>query len=165
MFGTNIDMFKRVLAEVRKATKLTMIPKLAPDCADIAAFARAAEECGADAISLINSYPSMAVDIETRKPKIANVTGGLTGPAIRPIAVRLVWMASKAVKIPVIGIGGITCAADALEFMIVGATAVAVGTANFTNPDTAANVVSGLEDYLVRHQLDDIRQVVGTFQK
>lgn len=165
MFGTNIDMFKRVLSEVRKATKLPMIPKLAPDCSDIAAFARAAEECGADAISLINSYPSMAVDVETRKPKIANVTGGLTGPAIRPIAVRLVWMASKAVKIPVIGIGGITCAADALEFMIVGATAVAVGTANFTNPDTAAHVVSGLQDYLVRHQLDDIRQVVGTFQK
>jgi len=165
MFGTNIDMFKRVLSEVRKATKLPMIPKLAPDCSDIAAFARAAEECGADAISLINSYPSMAVDVETRKPKIANVTGGLTGPAIRPIAVRLVWMASKAVKIPVIGIGGITCAADALEFIVVGATAVAVGTANFTNPNTAASVVSGLEDYLVRHQFDDIRQVVGTFQK
>ena len=165
MFSTNIDMFKRVLSEVRKATKLPMIPKLAPDCSDITAFARAAEECGADAISLINSYPSMAVDVETRKPKIANVTGGLTGPAIRPIAVRLVWMASKAVKIPVIGIGGITCAADALEFMIVGATAVAVGTANFTNPDTAALVVAGLEDYLVRHQLDDIGKVVGTFQK
>ncbi len=162
MFGTDLDMFKRVIAAIRKATKLPMIPKLAPNVSDIAAYAKASEECGADAISLINSFPAMAVDIETKLPKLSNKTGGLTGPAIKPIAIRLVWQAAKAVKIPVIGIGGIYSADDALEFLIVGASAVAVGTANFTNPDTAINVVAGIEKYLADHGIARVQDLVGT---
>jgi dihydroorotate dehydrogenase (NAD+) catalytic subunit len=162
VFGTDIDMFRRVLAAIRKATRAPMIPKLAPNVADITAFARAAEEEGADALSLVNSFPAMAVDIETRKPRLANVTGGLSGPAIKPIAVRLVWQAARAVRIPVIGIGGIYCADDAIEFLMVGARAVAVGTANFTNPDTALNVVAGIREFLVRKKLRRVRDLVGT---
>jgi dihydroorotate dehydrogenase (NAD+) catalytic subunit len=164
LFSSNLDLFRRVIDAVRKKTKLPMIPKLAPDIANIRAFAKAAEECGADAISLINSVPAMAIDVETRKPKLGNVTGGLSGPAIRPIAVKLVWEAARAVKIPVMGIGGIACAADALEFLIAGASAVAVGTANFTHPPTALEVVSGIEAYLVRHGLNSVRELVGSLK-
>jgi len=137
---------------------------LAPNTSDITVFAKAAEECGADAISLINSYPAMAIDIEKREPILANKTGGLSGPAIHPIAVRLVWQASQAVSIPVIGIGGITSAEDALEFIIVGATAVQVGTANFTHPPTALEVVEGLRAYLQRHGLDRLDPLVGSIK-
>jgi len=162
VFGTDIDMFRRVLEKIRTATRLPMIPKLAPNVSDIAAFARAAESCGANAISLINSFPGMAVDIKTRRPRLANVTGGLTGPAIRPIAVRLVWQAAQAVNIPVIGMGGISRLEDALEFFIVGADAVALGTINFTDPAAAVQLISGLENYLISNRLSSIRELTGT---
>jgi len=164
LFGTDPDMFRRVLVAVRKKTRLPLIPKLAPDLANIRSFAKTAEECGADAISLINSIPAMAIDVETRRPKIGNVTGGLSGPAMHPIAVKLVWEAAQAVRIPVVGMGGIAGPADALEFIIAGATAVAVGTANFTDPSTALRVVDGIEDYLARHGLGAVRQLVGSLQ-
>jgi len=162
MFGTDIDMFQRVLEKIRSATRLPLIPKLAPNVSDIAAFARAAENGGANAISLINSFPGMAVDIKTRRPKLANVTGGLTGPAIRPIAVRLVWQAAQAVKIPVVGMGGISRLEDALEFFIVGADAVALGTVNFTDPSAAIQLIDGLHQYLAAQGMHSIRELVGT---
>ena len=162
LFGTDLDMFRRTLDGIRGATRLPLIPKLAPNVADITAFARAAEHCGANAISLINSFPGMAVDIKTRRPKLANVTGGLTGPAIRPIAVRLVWQAAKAVTIPVIGMGGISTLDDALEFFIVGANAVALGTVNFTNPAAAVAVIDGLTAYLKQIEASSPRELVGT---
>lgn len=164
VFGTNPDAFVRCIAAVRAATRLPLIPKLAPNVSDIAAYARAAEGAGADAISLINSFPAMAVDIETRKPKLANKTGGLTGPAIKPIAIRLVWQAAQAVKIPVIGMGGIYSAEDAVEFMVVGASAVAVGTANFTDPGTALRVVDGIASFCQSHGLARAAELVGTIQ-
>lgn len=164
LFGTNVALFEKVVRAIRAATRLPVIPKLAPMVNDITEFARCAEACGADAISLINSVPAMAVDIETRRAKLSNITGGLTGPAIKPIALRLVWQAARAVKIPVIGMGGISCAEDAIEYFIVGARAVAVGTASFTDPGTALRVVAGIEEYLKRHGLKSLDQLVGTFQ-
>ncbi len=161
LFGTDPDMFRRVVTAVRKATRLPMIPKLAPNVTDIRAFAKMAEDCGADAISLINSIPAMAIDVETRKPRLSNVTGGLTGPAIHSIAVKLVWEAARSVRIPVIGIGGIMRVEDALEFIIAGASAVAVGTASFTHPGTALEVIRGLDEYLKRHGLSDLRAIIG----
>jgi len=162
LFGTDVDMFRRTLDAIRAATRLPMIPKLAPNVADITVFARAAEDCGADAISLINSFPGMAVDIKTGKPKLANITGGLTGPAIRPIAVRLVWQAARAVKIPVVGMGGIGCLDDALEFFIVGASAIALGTVNFTNPSAATALVDALAAHLSGLGASSVREIVGT---
>ncbi len=164
MFGTDPEMIREVVQVVRANTTLPIIPKLAPNIADVAHFARTCEAAGADAISLINSVPAMAIDIETRRPLIANVTGGLTGPAIHPIAVKQVWEAAAAVDIPVIGMGGICTAADALEFMIAGATAVAVGTANFTNPNTAIEVIGGISDYLARHGHQQASAIVGSVQ-
>lgn len=162
LFGTDLDMFRRVVDAIRAATRLPVIPKLAPNVADIAQFARAAESCGANSISLINSFPAMAVDVKTRKPKLANVTGGLSGPAIRPIAVRLVWQAAKAVSIPVIGMGGISKLNDALEFFIVGADAVALGTVNFTDPSAALTLVRDLREYLAASGIRSIGDLVGT---
>lgn len=164
LFGTNMALFEKVVKAIRSATRLPMIPKLAPNVSDITEYARCAEACGANAISLINSVPALAVDIETRRAKLANITGGLTGPAIKPIALRLVWQAARAVRIPVIGMGGITCAEDALEYFIVGARAVAVGTASFTDPGTALRVVRGVSDYLRRHNLASLDPLVGSFQ-
>ena len=164
MFSSNIEMFRRVVAAVRRKTKRPMIPKLAPDHAHIADFAKAAEACGADAISLINTLPAMAIDAETRRPILGNKTGGLSGPAIKPVAVKQVWDAARAVRIPVVGIGGIYSATDALEFIIAGATAVAVGTANFTQPSTALDVVEGLRSYLARHGIASVRDLVGSLQ-
>lgn len=161
LFGTDLDAFRRVLDAVRAATLLPMIPKLAPNVSDIGLFARAAEQCGADAISMINSVPAMAVDPETRRPRLANVTGGLTGPAIRPIAVKLVWEAARASRLPIIGMGGIIETAHAIEFLLVGATAVAIGTANFVEPRTARRVADGLRDYLARHGLASPCELVG----
>mgnify|MGYP000414109841 CR=1 FL=1 len=161
LFGTDPDAFRRVLDAVRAATRLPLMPKLAPNVSDIGVFARAAEQCGADAISLINSVPAMAVDPETRRPRLANVTGGLTGPAIRPIAVKLVWEAARATRLPIVGMGGILEAAHAVEFLLVGATAVAIGTANFAEPRTARRVADGLRDYLARHGLASPRELVG----
>ena len=164
MFSSDLKMFRRVIEAVRRKTRLPLIPKLAPDLAHIKDFAKAAEECGADAISLVNSIPAMAIDVEERRPKLGNVTGGVSGPAIRPIAVKQVWDAAHAVKIPIVGIGGITCADDALEFIIAGASAVAVGTANFTDPSTAIRVIDGIRDYLARHRMDRVDQLVGSLQ-
>lgn len=150
------------MSAVRARTRLPIIPKLAPNVSDIGAFARICVENGADALSLINSFPAMAINVETRRPVLANVTGGLSGPGIHPIAVKLVYEAAKAVKVPLIAIGGITSAKDALEFIIAGATAVAVGTANFTEPQTALRVVDGIADYLKRHAMPSVDALVGS---
>ncbi len=164
-FGSNPDMFRRVVSAVRERTRRPLIVKLAPDISQIAAFARLAAECGADALSLINSIPALAIDVETRRPRLGNITGGLSGPAIRPIAVKLTWDAARAVSLPVIGIGGIMRAADALEFLIAGARAVAVGTANFTDPQTAPQVVAGIADYLQRHGLRSVAELSGSLNR
>jgi len=162
LYGTDVDLFRAVIDEVRAKTNKPMIVKLAPNVSDIKLFARAAAACGADGISIMNSYPAMAIDIETRRPKLANRTGGLSGSAIKPIAVKLVWEAAQAVDIPVIGMGGIYEPEDAVEFIIAGAAAVAAGTANFTDPSTALRVVRGIEDYLVRHGMKSIGELTGT---
>lgn len=161
LFGGDPALFRRVVSAVRAKTRRPLIVKLAPDISRIALFARAAEECGADAISLINSIPAMAIDIETRRPKLGNVTGGLSGPAIKPIALKMVWEAARAVKIPVIGIGGIACAADAIEFLLAGAAAIAVGTATFLNPAAAIEIAGGIGDYLARHGLKRVKDLTG----
>jgi dihydroorotate dehydrogenase (NAD+) catalytic subunit len=161
-FGTDPDAAREVISSVRKATRLPLIPKLSPNVPDISLFARIAEDCGANAVSLINSLPAMAVDIETRKPALGNITGGLTGPAIRPVAVRMVWQAASAIGIPVIGMGGIASAADALEFLIAGASAVAIGTATFAEPSTIISVIEGIERYLSDHGIGDIKELIGS---
>jgi len=163
-FGTDSAMAKKVISAVRQKTKLPLIPKLSPNVSNIGLFAKVAEDNGADAISLINSLPAMVIDIESRRPVLANRVGGLTGPAIHPVAVKMVWEAARAVKIPVIGMGGITGAEQALEFIIAGASAVAVGTANFTDPSTPLNVICGIEKYLARHGLKSIKDLVGTIE-
>jgi dihydroorotate dehydrogenase (NAD+) catalytic subunit len=163
-FGTDCKLLSQVVAACRRATTLPLITKLSPNVVSIAPYARAAEEAGSDALSIMNSYPAMAIDIETRRPRLANVTGGLTGPCIKPIAIKLVWEASKAVKIPIIGMGGIQSAADAIEFLMAGATAVAVGTANFYEPQTAFQVLAGLREFMQRKGLTDIHQLLGSFQ-
>ena len=161
-FGTDPNMAQQVITAVRAKTRLPLIPKLSPNVANIAQFARIAQECGADAVSLINSIPAMAIDIETRQPVLANITGGLTGPAIHSIALKQVWEVARAVTIPVIGMGGITSANEALAFLIAGATAVAVGTATFTEPQTMLAVIDGIEAYLARHGIGDIRELTGS---
>ena len=161
-FGGDPKMTHEVVAAVRKATKLPVIPKLSPNVADITVFARAAEEAGADALSCINTLLGLAIDVETRRPKLAFGTGGLSGPAIRPIAVRMTWQASRAVRIPVIGIGGISSASDVLEFLIAGARAVQIGTANFVDPGVYDRVLADLQAYLDRHGIEDINTLVGT---
>jgi dihydroorotate dehydrogenase (NAD+) catalytic subunit len=135
---------------------------MSPNVVSIAPYARAAAEAGSDALAVTNSYPAMAIDIETRKPKLANVTGGLSGPCIKPIAIKLVWEAAKAVKIPIIGMGGIQNAADAIEFMLAGATAVAVGTANFYEPQTTLQVIAGIREFMRKHGLQDVREITGS---
>jgi dihydroorotate dehydrogenase (NAD+) catalytic subunit len=164
LFGGDPRLTFEVVSAARRATRLPVIPKLSPNVADISVFARACEEAGADALSCINTLLGMAVDVETRKPRLAFGTGGLSGPAIRPIAVRMTWQAARAVRIPVIGIGGIGSAEDALEFMIAGASAVQVGTANFVDPGVYDRILAGLSDYLARHGLAQIGAVTGTLQ-
>lgn len=161
-FGTDVGMFSRVIDLVRKKTQKPIIPKLAPNVTYIGQFAKAAEDCGADAISIMNSYPAMAINIETLTPELSNKTGGLTGPAIKPIAIKLVWDAAKAARLPIIGMGGIFEPEDAIEFMIAGATAVAVGTANFVDPSTVNRVIDGIESYLVRKGHASVNDIVGT---
>jgi dihydroorotate dehydrogenase (NAD+) catalytic subunit len=163
-FGTDCKLLSQVVTACRKATTLPLITKMSPNVVSIAPYAKAAEDAGSDALAVTNSYPAMAIDIETRKPKIANVTGGLSGPCIKPIAIKLVWEAAKAVKIPIIGMGGIQNAADAIEFMMAGATAVAVGTANFYEPQTPLQVIAGIRDFMQRKKLQDVRELVGTVQ-
>lgn len=161
-FGTDPESAKTVISAVRAAYSGTLITKLAPNVPAISLFAKIAEDAGSDAISLINTIPAMAIDIRTRRPVLANITGGLSGPAIRPVAVKLVWEAAKAVNIPVIGMGGITCADDALEFLIAGASAVAVGTANFTEPDVTMSVIDGIEQYMTENGFKTMNDLVGS---
>ena len=161
-FGGDPRLTFDVVSAVRRATRLPVIPKLSPNVTDITVFARACEEAGADALSCINTLLGLAVDVESRKPKLAFGTGGLSGPAIRPIAVRMAWQAARAVRLPVIGIGGIGSAEDALEFLIAGARAVQVGTANFVDPSVYDRILAGLASYLERHGIDDVNDLVGT---
>jgi dihydroorotate dehydrogenase (NAD+) catalytic subunit len=162
-FGCSLTGTGAVVSAVRKATHLPVIPKLTPNVTDVASFARAAEDAGADAVSLVNTFLAMAIDVETRRPTITNVLGGLSGPAIRPIAVRMVWECAREVKIPIIGMGGISDARDALEFILAGATAVQIGTANFVDPFVWTKVLAGLEDYLARHGFDRLADLIGAF--
>lgn len=164
IFGTDPATLRHVVSEVRKVTILPLIVKLSPNVADIALMAKVAEDSGADAVSLINTLTGMCIDIRTRKPMLANITGGLSGPAIKPVAVRMVWEACKAVKIPVIGMGGVMNFRDALEFLIVGAKAVAVGTANFINPLSTIEIIKGIEDFLSEEGIWDINKIIGSIK-
>jgi dihydroorotate dehydrogenase (NAD+) catalytic subunit len=163
-FGNSAVGTSEVVQAVRSVTKLPIIPKLTPNVTDIAGIARAAEEAGADAVSLVNTFLAMVIDVETRRPALSNGVGGLSGPAIRPIAVRMVYECSQAVKIPIIGMGGIMTARDVLEFIIAGASAVQVGTANFVNPNLWPKLLADLEGYLSRHKIDRVQDLVGTLE-
>lgn len=162
VFGSDISLTYELVKELRKVTDLSLIVKLSPNVTDIVLIAKAARDGGADALSLINTILGMAVDVNTRKPKLATITGGLSGPAIKPIAQRMVWEVYKEVKLPIIGQGGIMDATDAIEFMIVGATAVAIGTANFINPQVSLEVAAGIEEYLKCHKIEDVNQLIGS---
>lgn len=160
-FGTDKKALAKLISKVRQCVKrATLITKLSPNVSNIGEFSKIAEDSGSDAISLINTIPAMAIDIETWKPKLANITGGLSGPAVKPIAIRMLWEASKVVKIPIIGMGGIMNAEDAIEFMLAGATAVAVGTANFVNPRATVEIISGIEAYLKKKCIG-IKDLIG----
>jgi dihydroorotate dehydrogenase (NAD+) catalytic subunit len=161
-FGCSLNGTFDVVSAVRKATRLPIMPKLTPNVTDVSSFARAAEDAGADAVALVNTFLAMVIDVETRRPKISNVVGGLSGPAIRPIAVRMVYECRQAVKIPIIGMGGIADARDALEFMIAGANAVQVGTANFVDPFIWSRLLDGMREYMQRHQIAKISDVTAT---
>ena len=163
-FGANPDMAADVTRRVKASTDLPVIVKLTPNVTDIAEIAESVEAAGADAISLINTITGMSVDIERRVPHLRNITGGLSGPAIKPVALRMVWQVIQRVSVPVIGLGGIMTARDALEFLIVGARAVQVGTAHFIHPHAAIDILKGIEDYLEQHQFDDINQLIGTLK-
>jgi len=164
-FGCSLHGTHDVVSAVRKATPLPIIPKLTPNVTSPASFARAAAEAGADAVSLVNTFLAMAIDVETRLPKLSNGMGGLSGPAIRPIAVRMVYECRQAVSIPIIGMGGITDATDALEFILAGADAVQVGTANFVDPFVWKKILDGLADYMTRHAVARISDLVGAVHK
>jgi len=151
-----------VVSAVRKVTRLPLIPKLTPNVTDVASFARASEDAGADAVSLVNTFLAMVLDVDTRRPMISNGMGGLSGPAIRAIAVRMVYECRQVVKIPIVGMGGIASARDALEFMIAGAAAVQVGTANFVDPLIWSKLLDGMRRYMERHQISCISDIVGT---
>ena len=161
-FGTDPKLAEQVISAVRNATTLPLITKLSPNVTSIAEFARIAEACGSDAVSLINTLSAMAIDIETRRTKLANRTGGLSGPAVKPVAIRMVNEVYKAVKLPIIGMGGISNGADAVEFMIAGATAVAVGTANFVDPYTPLKVIDFINDYCDRHGMKSVSELTGS---
>ncbi len=160
-FGTSCSSAIEVTEAVRKAYQKTLIVKLSPNVTNIAEMALAVESAGADAVSLINTLLGMAIDAESRKPVLSTITGGLSGPAVKPVALRMVWQVAKAVKIPVIGLGGIMTATDAIEFMLAGATAIQMGTANFIDPAVCAKIIDGMEDYLIRHKINDINELIG----
>ncbi|MFL2876508.1 MAG: dihydroorotate dehydrogenase [Pontiellaceae bacterium] len=161
-FGTDLSIFSKVIELVRQKTKKPIIPKLAPNVPDIGAFAQVAEKAGADALAIMNSFPAMGIDIKTRKPVLANGSGGLSGPAIKPIAIKLVHDAAQKTKLPIIGMGGIFELEDAIEFFIAGASAIAIGTANFIDPSTSIRVIEGIETFLIEQGLNDIKKLVGT---
>jgi len=165
VFGTDPAAAASVTAACREATTKPLIVKLSPNVTDIVEMARACEGAGADALSLINTLTGMAIDLERRKPVLANITGGLSGPAIKPVALRMVWQVAKAVKVPVIGIGGIMSAIDALEFILAGATAVQVGTASFVNPGAAQEIAQGMEQWLAQRGISELRSLIGALQE
>jgi dihydroorotate dehydrogenase (NAD+) catalytic subunit len=161
-FGCSLSGTHDVVSAVRKVTPLPVIPKLTPNVTDVASFARAAEEAGADAVSLVNTFLAMAIDVHTRRPKLTNIVGGLSGPAIRPIAIRMVYECRQAVKLPIIGMGGIATADDVLEFMIAGATAVQIGTANFVDPFLWRKILDGIRGYMADHHIDMLSTLTGS---
>jgi len=163
VFGTDPQMAYRLVQAVRKATTLTLIVKLSPNVTDIALMAKSVEEGGADAVSLVNTFRAMAINIHTRKPELGNMIGGLSGPAIKPIALRMVWEVSQAVNIPIIGMGGIMNAEDAIEFILVGASAIQIGTANLINPKTGIEVIHGIKKYLSQNKINRIQKLIGAF--
>lgn len=161
-FGVDPMSAFEVISAVRKQTLKPLIVKLSPNVTDITLIARSAVDAGADCLSLINTLTGMAIDIETRRPKLANITGGLSGPAIKPVALRMVWQVASAVSVPVIGIGGIMTASDAIEFLIAGASAIQVGTANFVNPRATMDIIEGIEEFLIRNNIEKISDIIGT---
>ena len=163
-FGADPKAAAEVTRRVKGETNLPVIVKLTPNVTDIAAIAQAVEKAGADAVSLINTLAGMSVDLKTRMSHLKNITGGLSGPAIKPVALRMVWQVVKRVSIPVIGIGGIMNAEDALEFLILGAKAVQIGTANFINPRATLNIIDGIQNYLIDNKIEDINEIIGTFK-
>ena len=163
-FGTDSDAAFKVVKAVRGNTGKPVMVKLTPNVTDITLIARSVEDAGADSISLINTITGMVIDIETRRPKLANITGGLSGPAIKPVALRMVWQVVQKVKIPVIGVGGIMTAEDALEFLIAGAIAVQIGTANLINPHATIDIIEGIEAFLIKRNISRITDIIGTFQ-
>ena len=161
VFGTDPKITYNVVSSVRKATDLTLIVKLSPNVTDIALMAKTAEDAGADAVSLINTLTGMAIDIRTRKPKLANIRGGLSGPAVKPVAVRMVWECYQKIGIPIIGMGGIISADDAIEFMLAGASAVAIGTGNFINPGVTMEVLSGIRSFMSAGKINSVKELRG----
>jgi len=163
-FGAYPDSASEVVNAIRDKTEKPMMVKLSPNVTDITEIARSVEAAGTDSISLINTLTGMVIDIETRRPKLANITGGLSGPAIKPVALRMVWQVAQTVNIPVIGIGGIMTAKDALEFLIAGAVAVQIGTANFVNPHATIDIIDGFEAFLIERQIDNLTDIIGTLK-
>jgi dihydroorotate dehydrogenase (NAD+) catalytic subunit len=163
-WGTDAKATYKIINSIRKTTPLPLIAKLTPNVTDIKTIAQAAEEAGADALSLINALVGMAVDIDSRKPKLANVSGGLSGPAVKPVALWMVWQVFQTVNIPVIGIGGIIKTEDALEFIIAGARAIEIGTANFVNPKVTIEIIEGIEKYLTENNIKDMNELVGSMK-
>ncbi len=163
-FGTSCPAAEAVVKSVRKVYHKTLMVKLSPNVTDISEIARAVESSGADCLSLINTLLAMAINAESRKPVLSTITGGLSGPAIKPIALRMVWQVSQAVKIPVVGLGGIMNATDAIEFFLAGASAIQVGTANFIDPLTTQHIILGINDYLERHKFKSIKDIIGCLQ-
>jgi dihydroorotate dehydrogenase (NAD+) catalytic subunit len=160
-FGTSCASAEEVVRAVRKVYKKHLMVKLSPNVTDIASIAKAVEGQGADSVSLINTLLGMAIDAETRKPLLSTVTGGLSGPCVKPVALRMVWQVAQAVNIPVVGLGGIMNAKDAIEFILAGATAIQIGTANFIDPQVSVKIVEGIKEYMVRHQVSDINDLIG----
>jgi dihydroorotate dehydrogenase (NAD+) catalytic subunit len=163
-FGADRRMCSRAVGDVRRATSAPLLVKLSPNVGNISEIARSAEDSGADAISLTNTFTGMAIDVERRAPKLGNVTGGLSGPAIKPIALRMVWEVSRVVGIPVVGVGGIRCAEDALEFLIAGASAVQVGSAMLADPEVPSKILSGIEEHMRRQHVRSISSVIGSLR-
>jgi dihydroorotate dehydrogenase (NAD+) catalytic subunit len=165
VFGTDLRASFELLSAVRKATDMPLIAKLSPNVTNIVDFAKAAQDAGCDGLSLINTLLGMAIDVRCMKPRLANCVGGLSGPAIRPVAVRIVWQVAKSVQLPIIGMGGIMTGEDALEFILAGASAVAVGTANFVNPRATLDVLAGIESLLDEQGIRDIKDIIGAVAK
>lgn len=163
-FGVKPESAAQVVEAVRKAYDKTLIVKLSPNVTDITEIARAVEGAGADSVSLINTMLGMAIDAEKRKPILSTVTGGMSGPAVKPVALRMVWQTAKAVKIPVIGLGGICSATDAIEFLLAGASAIQIGTANFIDPSISKKVIDGIQDYLERHNFTSVQEIIGALE-